>query len=94
MGNPYACQKVVDFGMRHLYETPVIAKKIVRQYYGTDPIFSYYSGSSCGGNEGQISAQNFYDLYDGFYINCPLGGHVAVTFRGTWDTLWGADLAK
>jgi feruloyl esterase len=93
-GNPYACQKVVDFGIRHLYETPVIAKKIIRQYYGADPKYSYYSGSSCGGKEGQITAQNFYDLFDGFYINCPLGGHVAVTFRGTWDTLWGADLVK
>jgi feruloyl esterase len=93
-GNPDACQKVIDYGIRHLYETPVIAKKIVSQYYGTDPKFSYYSGGSNGGKEGQISAQNFYDLYDGFYINCPLGGMVAVTFRGTWDTLWGADLAK
>jgi len=93
-GNPYACQKVYDFGLRHLWETPVIAKKIVRQYYSADPKFSYYSGSSCGGKEGQISAQNFYELYDGYYINCPLGGHLAVTFRGTWDTLWGADLVK
>jgi len=93
-GNPYACQKVYDFGLRHLYETPVIAKKIVRQYYSADPKFSYYSGSSCGGKEGQISAQNFYELYDGYYINCPLGGHLAVTFRGTWDTLWGAGLVK
>jgi len=93
-GNPYACQKIVDFGIRHLYETPVVAKKIIRQYYGKDPKYSYYSGSSCGGKEGQISAQKFYDLYDGYYINCPLGGHLAVTFRGTWDTLWGADLAK
>jgi hypothetical protein len=93
-GNLYACQMVYDFGLRHLWETPVIAKKIVRQYYGADPKYSYYSGSSCGGKEGQISAQNFYELYDGYYINCPLGGHLAVTFRGTWDTLWGADLAK
>ncbi len=93
-GNPYACQKIVDFGIRHLYETPVIAKKIIRQYYGADPKYSYYSGSSCGGKEGQICAQKFYNLYDGYYINCPLGGHLAVTFRGTWDTLWGADLAK
>ena len=93
-GNPYACQKVVDFGIRHLYETPVIAKKIVRHYYQKAPKKSYYSGGSCGGKEGQISAQNFPWLYDGFFIGYPLGGHLAVTFRGTWDTLWGADLAK
>jgi Tannase and feruloyl esterase len=93
-GNPYACQKVVDFGIRHLYETPVVAKKIVRQYYGVDPKYSYYSGGSCGGKEGQISAQKFPELYDGFFIGYPLGGHLAVTFRGTWDTFWGAGLAK
>lgn len=93
-GNPYACQKVYDFGIRHLRETPLIAKKIIRQYYGTDPAFSYFIGNSCGGKEGQISAQKLYDLYDGFLIGCPLGGHVAVTLRGMWNTLWGAGLAK
>ncbi len=93
-GNPYACQKVYDFGIRHLRETPLIAKKIIKQYYGEEPAFSYFSGRSCGGKEGQISAQKLYDVYDGFLIGCPLGGHVAVTFRGTWDTLWGAGLAK
>ncbi len=40
-GNPYACQKVYDFGIRHLRETPIIAKKIIKQYYGEDPIFSF-----------------------------------------------------
>lgn len=93
-GNPYACQKVVDFGYRHLYETPVVAKKIIKLYYGIDPIKSYYYGGSCGGKEGQISAQKFPELYDGYWIGYPLGGHVAVTFRGTWDTFWGAGLAK
>jgi hypothetical protein len=48
-GNPDACQKVVDYGYRHLYETPVIAKKIVKHYYGIDPKKSYYSGGSNGG---------------------------------------------
>ena len=93
-GNPDACQKVVDFGYRHLYETPVISKKIIKQYYGIDPKKSYYYGGSCGGKEGQISAQKFPGLYDGFWIGYPLGGHLAVTFRGTWDTLKGAGLAK
>jgi feruloyl esterase len=88
-GNPYACQKVIDFGTRHLKETPVIAKKIIKQYYGEDIKYSYFSGSSCGGKEGQISAQKFYDLYDGFYIGCPLGGHQVVALRGTWDTAQG-----
>jgi len=93
-GNPDACQKVVDYGYRFLYETPVIAKKIIKRYYGIDPKKSYYSGGSNGGKEGQITAQKFPQLFDGYYIGCPLGGMVAVTFRGTWDTFWGADVAK
>ena len=54
-GNPDACQKVVDYGYRHLYETPVIAKKIVEHYYQQTPKKSYYSGGSNGGKEGQIT---------------------------------------
>jgi feruloyl esterase len=88
-GNPYACQKVVDFGIRHLKETPLIAKEIINHYYGNYPEYSYFSGNSCGGKEGQVSAQKLYYIYDGFYIGCPLGGHVAVTFRGMWDTIQG-----
>ena len=41
-GNPFACQKIEDYGYRHLYETPVIAKKIIEQYYGKAPVKSYY----------------------------------------------------
>ncbi|CAB1065769.1 hypothetical protein D1BOALGB6SA_10568 [Olavius sp. associated proteobacterium Delta 1] len=93
-GNPYACQKVYDFGIRHLRETPLIAKEIINHYYGSYPEFSYFSGGSNGGKEGMISSQKLYDIYDGFYIGCPLGGHVAVTFRGTWDTLKGAGLSE
>ena len=80
-GNPDACQKVVDYGDRFLNETPVIAKKIIKHYYGIDPKKSYYSGGSNGGKEGQITAQKFPELFDGYYIGCPLGGMVAVTFR-------------
>jgi hypothetical protein len=93
-GNPNACQKIVDWGYRFLYETPVNAKKIIKQYYGIEPKKSYYWGTSCGGKEGQISAQKFPELYDGFFIGYPLGGHMAVTYRGTWDTYWGAGLLK
>jgi hypothetical protein len=93
-GNPEACRKVVDYGCRHLYEAPVLAKKIVEHYYQKAPKKSYYSGGSNGGKEGQISAQKFPWLYDGFFIGYPLGGHLAVTFRGTWDTFQGAGLAK
>jgi len=67
-------------------------KEIINQYYGSYSEFSYFSGGSSGGKEGQVSAQKFYHIYDGFYIGCPLGGMVVVTFRGTWHTPKGAGL--
>ena len=90
--NPYACQKIVDFGNRAHRETPLVAKKIIKEYYGSDAHHTYYSGTSTGGREGMVEAQMNYDLFDGIYIGAPGGGHVAVTFRGLWDSVQGASL--
>lgn len=93
-GNPYACQKVFDYGIRHLRETPLVAQKIIRHYYGSDPLYTYYYGQSNGGKEGQISAQKLYDIYDGFWINSSFGGMMVGTLRGMWNTVKGLDLAQ
>jgi len=90
--NPYACQKIVDFGNRALREVPLVARKIIEHYYGSLPHHTYFSGASTGGREGLVEAQKNYDLFDGIYIGAPTGGHVAVTFRGLWDSVQGVDL--
>jgi len=90
--NPYSCQKIVDFGNRALREVPLVARKIAEQYYASLPHHSYYSGTSTGGREGLVEAQKNYDLFDGIYIGAPTGGHVAVTFRGLWDSVQGVGL--
>jgi len=93
LGNPDACQKVVDFGYRHLYETPVIAKNIIEHYYQKalrNPITAAarvvakrvksalsYSLSSTTASSSAI----LWEASSGY-------------LRGTWDTFWGADLAK
>jgi len=86
-GNPYACQKIVDFGNRAHRETPLLARKIYKQYYGSLPAFFYYNGASTGGREGLVEAQKNYDLFDGIYIGRPTGGHVAVCTRGIWNNV-------
>jgi hypothetical protein len=91
--NPNSCQMVVDFGIRAHRESPMIARKIINHYYGSYPKYTYYSGTSCGGKEGMVSTQKMYDLYDGFFFGSPLGGHMAVTFRGMWNTVKNAGLA-
>ncbi len=87
--NPYACQKIVDFGNRALRETPVLAKKIIQKYYGSTPQRSYYSGRSTGGREGFVVAQKSYDLFDGYFIGSPVSTQGGVSLRGAWDTFQG-----
>src|SRR5437667_6955657 len=42
--NPHAERKVIDFGYRAVHETAVLAKKIVKAYYGEAPLYSYWVG--------------------------------------------------
>lgn len=87
--NPNSCQMLVDFGNRAQREVPLATRKIIQQFYGQQPHHTYYWGSSTGGREGLVSAQKNHDIFDGFFIGWPTGGHVAVNFRGAWDTYWG-----
>jgi feruloyl esterase len=59
------CCRVKDLGYRAHYEGAMLAKKIIKVYYGADPIRSYYWGCSNGGREGLIIAQRYPDIYDG-----------------------------
>src|ERR1035438_5811068 len=50
--NPNATRKVIDHGYLAVHETAVLAKKVIRAYYGADPRYSYWVGCSTGGREG------------------------------------------
>ncbi|MBN1847944.1 MAG: tannase/feruloyl esterase family alpha/beta hydrolase [Deltaproteobacteria bacterium] len=92
--NPYACQMLVDFGIRAHRETPIIAKKIINQYYGGNPDYTYYSGMSRGGMNGLTSAQKNHDIFDGFLLYCAPVGQVAGMFRGLWNNIHGAPMRE
>jgi feruloyl esterase len=47
--NPNAERKRIDFGYLAVHETAVLAKKIVKTYYGEAPRYSYWVGCSTGG---------------------------------------------
>lgn len=69
--NPYADQKIADYAYRSAHETVVLGKKLVKAFYGMDPSFSYYNGSSCGGRLGMMNAQRYPDDFDGLVIGMP-----------------------
>lgn len=67
-GNPEVWR---DFGHRATHLMTVAAKRLVRAAYGCDPRFSYFQGSSTGGQQAMQEAQRHPDDYDGIVARVP-----------------------
>jgi feruloyl esterase len=70
--NPFALRKVVDHGYLSVHETALLAKKMIRTYYGEDPKYSYWVGCSTGGRQGLMEAQRYPEDFDGYVIGAPV----------------------
>ncbi|MEM2319282.1 MAG: tannase/feruloyl esterase family alpha/beta hydrolase [Candidatus Bathyarchaeia archaeon] len=84
--NPYWQRKEEDYAYRASHETAVLAKKIIKAYYGREPLYSYFVGSSNGGREGLKLAQIYPEDFDGMVIGMPV-------LNITWEALqdvWNA----
>lgn len=65
-------QKLYDFAFRSLHTTAVAAKKIIAEYYGSQPAHSYFVGCSTGGRQALILAQRFPEDFDGIISGAPV----------------------
>jgi feruloyl esterase len=70
--NPNAERKVIDFGYLAVHETALLAKKIIKAYYGGDPKYSYWVGCSTGGRQGLMEAQRYPEDFDGYVVGAPV----------------------
>ncbi|HYT65148.1 MAG TPA: tannase/feruloyl esterase family alpha/beta hydrolase [Vicinamibacterales bacterium] len=88
LGHP---EKLIDFGYRAVHEMTVMAKAVVRAFYGPAPRFSYWVGGSTGGKQGLTEAQRFPDDYDGIIAGAPVNywgrvmSHLMWIARATHD---------
>lgn len=48
-------EKLNDWGYRAMHESVVLSKQIVAAFYGQDIAYSYYSGCSTGGRQGNVN---------------------------------------
>ncbi|KAI1263829.1 feruloyl esterase B [Xylariaceae sp. FL1019] len=64
-------QLVNNFVYLSYHETAVVGKQITAQFYGKQPMYSYFVGCSQGGREGYSEAQRYPDDYDGIMAAAP-----------------------
>jgi len=74
--------KKIDYGVRGLHVTTVVAKQILLTYYGHQPRHSYFDGCSTGGGQALKAAQRFPSDYDGIVGGAPVFDFVELQLYG------------
>ena len=82
MSNP---QKAIDYAYRAVHMTAVIAKNIVKDYYGQPIAYSYWNSCSNGGRQGLIEAQRYPEDFDGIVVNAPWLDQTGFTIGAMWN---------
>ncbi|KAI1457471.1 tannase and feruloyl esterase [Annulohypoxylon moriforme] len=66
-----APEKEIDWGWRAMHGSVELGKQLVKNYYGKEAQYSYYTGCSTGGRQGLKEAQIGADSFDGMLIGAP-----------------------
>ncbi|MFF0517370.1 tannase/feruloyl esterase family alpha/beta hydrolase [Actinomadura nitritigenes] len=77
----------VDFGYRSQHLTSIVAKEIVRRFYGRPASHSYFTGCSEGGDQAMTEAQRYPEDFDGIVAGAPASNMTALA---VWDQGWNA----
>ncbi len=64
-------QKRIDFAYRANHQTALVAKALIKAFYGQPARFAYFVGCSDGGREALMEAQRYPDDFDGVAAGAP-----------------------
>jgi feruloyl esterase len=73
-----------DFAYRGVHEMTVLGKAVTAAFYGRPPRYSYFSGCSTGGRQGQSEVQRYPDDYDGVLSGAPAINWAHFAMADSW----------
>jgi hypothetical protein len=79
------------FGRTSEHSTALLAKAVLRAFYGSPPRYSYYDGCSTGGRQGLVEAQNYPADFDGIVAGAPIINLAAISLAQAWMVLSNTD---
>lgn len=82
IGHP---EKVIDFGYRALQQTAVLARALIKSFYGREARYRYFVGCSGGGREALIMAQRFPEEFHGILVGAPANYWTGQFVGFTWN---------
>jgi feruloyl esterase len=68
LGHP---EKLTDYSYRAIHEMTVLAKSLIRSFYGAAPKVSFFSGCSLGGHQGLTEAAKYPEDFDAIVAGAP-----------------------
>ena len=79
LGHP---EKIVDFAYRAVHEMAASSKRIIDEFYGKAPQFSYFKGCSTGGRQAVMAAQRYPEDFDGIIAGALANRHIHMHTAG------------
>lgn len=64
-------ERQVNFGFLAVHRTAEVSKSIIKHYYRSKPLYSYFSGCSRGGGQALMEAQRYPDDFNGIICSGP-----------------------
>lgn len=68
MGQP---ERLIDWGHRAVHETTLVAKRVIRDFYGKPQDYAYWNSCHNGGNQGLNEVQRYPEDYNGVIAGDP-----------------------
>ncbi len=82
VGNPETWK---DFGYRATHEMTIVAKILVKMFYGKEQHHAYFVGCSTGGQQGLMEAQRFPNDYNGIVAGAPANNRTHLHTSFLWN---------